>query len=108
MKVGLSRLGTFVAQPEGDRADADARPEHPHSRGVAQRVRMNCFVLQARAGSGAIEAKLSRDRIATKRFGAALSSENGVTWEIELAKFAADSGLEITDCHLPPGSSKWN
>jgi hypothetical protein len=29
-------------------------------------------------------------------------------WKIELAKFAADTGLQITICHLPPGTSKWN
>jgi hypothetical protein len=28
--------------------------------------------------------------------------------KIELAKFAADTGLRITVCHLPPGTSKWN
>ncbi|GAA3482366.1 hypothetical protein GCM10018966_068980 [Streptomyces yanii] len=30
------------------------------------------------------------------------------TWKIELAQFAAESGLAITVCHLPPGTSKWN
>jgi len=30
------------------------------------------------------------------------------TWKTELAQFAADSGLTITVCHLPPGTSKWN
>jgi hypothetical protein len=29
-------------------------------------------------------------------------------WKIELAKFAADTGLQVTVCHLPPGTSKWN
>ncbi len=29
-------------------------------------------------------------------------------WKVELAAFAADTGLEITCCHLPPGTSKWN
>jgi len=29
-------------------------------------------------------------------------------WKIELAKLAADTGLKITVCHLPPGTSKWN
>jgi transposase len=29
-------------------------------------------------------------------------------WKIELAQFAADTGLQITVCHLPPGTSKWN
>lgn len=29
-------------------------------------------------------------------------------WKTELAAFAAETGLEITVCHLPPGTSKWN
>src|SRR5574337_110317 len=29
-------------------------------------------------------------------------------WKIELARLAAETGLIITVCHLPPGTSKWN
>ena len=29
-------------------------------------------------------------------------------WKIELAAFAADTGLQVTVAHLPPGTSKWN
>lgn len=29
-------------------------------------------------------------------------------WKLELAKFAEETGLKITVCHLPPGTSKWN
>jgi Rhodopirellula transposase DDE domain len=29
-------------------------------------------------------------------------------WKAELAKLAAQAGLEITCCHFPPGTSKWN
>jgi transposase len=29
-------------------------------------------------------------------------------WESELADFAAETGLVITVCHFPPGTSKWN
>jgi len=29
-------------------------------------------------------------------------------WKVELAKFAAETGLKVTVCHLPPGTSKWN
>ena len=29
-------------------------------------------------------------------------------WKVELAAFAAQTGLTITVCHLPPGTSKWN
>jgi transposase len=30
------------------------------------------------------------------------------SWKSELAALAAESGLQITVCHLPPGTSKWN
>jgi hypothetical protein len=29
-------------------------------------------------------------------------------WKTELARFAAETGLAITVCHFPPGTSKWN
>jgi transposase len=29
-------------------------------------------------------------------------------WKAELAALAAEAGLEITVCHFPPGTSKWN
>ena len=29
-------------------------------------------------------------------------------WKVELGRLAARSGLAITVCHLPPGTSKWN
>ncbi|HKT01273.1 MAG TPA: ISAzo13 family transposase, partial [Rugosimonospora sp.] len=29
-------------------------------------------------------------------------------WKVELAKLAAETGLDITVCHFPPGTSKWN
>jgi len=29
-------------------------------------------------------------------------------WKSELAKLSAETGLEITVCHYPPGTSKWN
>lgn len=29
-------------------------------------------------------------------------------WKAELAAFAAESGLTVTVCHFPPGTSKWN
>jgi len=30
------------------------------------------------------------------------------TWKTELAALADETGLEISVCHLPPGTSKWN
>jgi hypothetical protein len=29
-------------------------------------------------------------------------------WKSELATLAAETGLQITVCHFPPGTSKWN
>jgi transposase len=29
-------------------------------------------------------------------------------WKSELARFAAETGVEVTVCHLPPGTRKWN
>jgi Rhodopirellula transposase DDE domain len=29
-------------------------------------------------------------------------------WKAGLAQFARDAGLEVTVCHFPPGTSKWN
>jgi hypothetical protein len=29
-------------------------------------------------------------------------------WKWELARLAAETGLAITVCHFPPGTSKWN
>jgi hypothetical protein len=29
-------------------------------------------------------------------------------WKVELARFAAEAGLDITVCHYPAGTSKWN
>jgi hypothetical protein len=29
-------------------------------------------------------------------------------WKVELGRLAARTGLEITVCHFPPGTSKWN
>jgi Rhodopirellula transposase DDE domain len=29
-------------------------------------------------------------------------------WKVELAGFATDTGLTVTVCHFPPGTSKWN
>ena len=29
-------------------------------------------------------------------------------WKVELQELASDTGLKITTCHFPPGTSKWN
>jgi hypothetical protein len=39
--------------------------------------------------------------------GGANGSRNRL-WKVELQKLADDSGLRISVCHFPPGTSKWN
>jgi hypothetical protein len=29
-------------------------------------------------------------------------------WEVELQRWANETGLDVTVCHYPPGTSKWN
>ena len=29
-------------------------------------------------------------------------------WKVELQRWATETGLQVTVCHLPPGTSKWN
>ncbi len=29
-------------------------------------------------------------------------------WKVELQRLASETGLQVTVCHLPPGTSKWN
>jgi transposase len=40
--------------------------------------------------------------------GGGSNSSRTRLWKVELARLAAETGLEITVCHLPPGTSKWN
>jgi hypothetical protein len=43
--------------------------------------------------------------------GADAGGANGYrvrAWNQELAGFAHASGLQVTVCHFPPGTSKWN
>ncbi|MEA2501651.1 MAG: hypothetical protein QOD01_1762 [Actinomycetota bacterium] len=40
--------------------------------------------------------------------GGGSNSSRGRLWKTELAALAAETGLEITVCHFPPGTSKWS
>lgn len=40
--------------------------------------------------------------------GGGSNSHRTKLWKLELAKFADETGLKITVCHFPPGTSKWN
>ena len=51
------------------------------------------------------------DLLHQQGFTADAGGSNGYrtrAWKAELAAFAARAGLEITCCHFPPGTSKWN
>ena len=59
------------------------------------------------------------DRLGKKRYPGArkllitadCGGSNGVRirlWKVELQKLARELGIEISVCHLPPGTSKWN
>ncbi|MFJ2577280.1 ISAzo13 family transposase [Kitasatospora aureofaciens] len=40
--------------------------------------------------------------------GGGSNSSRAKAWKANLAVLATETGLEITVCHLPPGTSKWN
>jgi len=40
--------------------------------------------------------------------GGGSNGSRNKTWKVNLQKFAYDMGLNITICHYPPGTSKWN
>jgi Rhodopirellula transposase DDE domain len=48
------------------------------------------------------------DRLLVCADGGGSNGSRVRAWKIELAAFAAETGLTITVCHLPPGTSKWN
>jgi hypothetical protein len=50
----------------------------------------------------------SAKRLLVTADGGGSNSSRGRLWKTELQKFATETGLEITVCHLPPGTSKWN
>ena len=40
--------------------------------------------------------------------GGGSNSSRSRLWKVELQRFADATGLQVTVCHLPPGTSKWN
>jgi hypothetical protein len=51
---------------------------------------------------------LGADRLLICADGGGSNGHRVRAWKVELARFAADTGLRVTVCHLPPGTSKWN
>lgn len=50
----------------------------------------------------------SADRLLITADGGGSNGSRNRLWKTELQKFADESGLDITVCHFPPGTSKWN
>ena len=61
---------------------------------------------------GALPGPVKSGRPVLEEFLLPTVNEGGVyrtrLWEVELQAFADETGLEVTVCHLPPGTSKWN
>ena len=62
----------------------------------------------AAGGSNAAAAYPTTSRLLITADGGGSNGYRTRQWKTELAKLAADTGLTITVCHLPPGTSKWN
>ena len=56
---------------------------------------------------GRVAYPAARRLLLTADGGGSNGSRNRL-WKVELQKFADDSGLRISVCHFPPGTSKWN
>ena len=50
----------------------------------------------------------SKRLLITGDAGGSNNSYRTRAWKTELAGFAAETGLQVTVCHFPPGTSKWN
>ena len=53
-------------------------------------------------------AYLSATELLITADGGGSNSSRSRLWKVELQKLADDTGLQITVCHFPPGTSKWN
>src|SRR5262249_49191784 len=58
-------------------------------------------------GDGAAAYPKARRLLVTADAGGS-NSYRGRLWKKELAALATETGLKITVCHFPPGTSKWN
>ena len=60
------------------------------------------------AGSVAVRSCRSHEWLLVCADGGGSNSSRGRAWKAELAGLVARTGLHITVCHYPPGTSKWN
>jgi transposase len=56
---------------------------------------------------GAVRFPQAKRLLITADAGGSNSYRNQL-FKVELARFAKESGIEVTVCHYPPGTSKWN
>ena len=60
------------------------------------------------AQGGIVRPTRTRPRLLITADGGGSNGYRTRLWKIELARLADQTGLAITVCHLPPGTSKWN
>jgi hypothetical protein len=81
VKVGTSRIGRFVTQPQGDSGGVETCGEHPHCAGVAKNVGRDVPVDQAGTrggGRGAVELDPLCDGVGRHPSPRAPSDEYGI------------------------------
>ncbi len=54
------------------------------------------------------EQYINASKILITADGGGSNSSRGKLWKTELQKLATETGIEISVCHFPPGTSKWN
>src|SRR5690242_2281805 len=86
----------------GHRHRLGQRRHRPRHRGVCRRNDPPLVAVHRHHGLSA------RDPIAFTADGGGSNGYRTRLWKTELAALAAHTGLAITVCHLPPGTSKWN
>ena len=54
------------------------------------------------------EQYINASKILITADGGGSNSSRGKLWKTELQRLATETGIEISVCHFPPGTSKWN
>jgi hypothetical protein len=75
--------------------------DHDTSTFAVESIRRWWFNMGKACYPGATQLMISAD-------GGGSNGSRARLWKLELAKFSEETGLKITVCHLPPGTSKWN
>lgn len=75
--------------------------DHDTAAFAVESIRRWWYAMGQQSYPGAAELFISAD-------GGGSNGSRVRLWKLELAKLAQEIGLEVTVCHLPPGTSKWN